>query len=137
MTTPKTFARRLRKLADYLETEVAVAVKEKRVKWDMNQWATKAPKPELACGTAACAAGYGTNVFPRALGLKPLWGDLKYRGDELEVFSRASGAGGLLACEEFFGTDVPFDPYSYRAQNPGIRVVVARLRAEADKVERA
>lgn len=129
MSTKAVFARRLNKLADYLETEVARAVKEKRVKWDMREWAAgeKKPKKGLNCGTAACAAGYATVIFPRSLCLI----ESTFGEDLWVLYEKDTNFSGFDACFSFFGTSVPFDYNRYHAMRPSLPTVVKAIRKAA------
>lgn len=128
----RTFAARLTKLADHLETTVAKMLAQKKVKFDMSQWSNGEITKEHPCGTAACAAGYGTAIF-RDLVLqveRPYWDPAnKYT----TLLHKPTGAIDFDACREFFGIKEPFDPELYpdRVKLP---VVVSRLRKAAKEM---
>jgi hypothetical protein len=65
--SPKTSARRLLKLADFLETQVP------EDKFNFHEWVDYdwQGKPDLSCGTSACALGWATTIPEfRKLGLR-------------------------------------------------------------------
>lgn len=125
--TSRTYARRLRRLADFLEIDVAPAVEAGLVKWRMASWGTRRPRASLDCGTAACAAGFATVIFADE-GFK--LDDRGERGFEPRAGSFFATKRGYEACTAFFGTSSPFAPKSYA--DPSLPNVVARLREVAD-----
>jgi hypothetical protein len=123
------FARRLTKLADYLQKEVAPAVKKGTVELHMDRWASVPPKPELTCGTAACAAGFATVIFAKQ-GFTLCRRRLRWGGSFWIVGIRGTRYRGLEACEKFFGTQRPFDPSAW-GDSHKLSAIITRLRASA------
>lgn len=137
MSTPRVFVRRLRKLANYLETKVRPAVETGKVQWDMQRWAHGArPTKELNCGTAACAAGFATTLF-RPLTLDSV--DPRDRGDQYVLRYTEGGRNfyGFEATGAFFGTNEPFDYELNESKRPSMKTVIRKLRSEADRIEQS
>ena len=121
---------RLLKRADFLATEVP------RKHFDMGTFGDGDFKHE-ACGSAGCALGWATVLFPRSLRLQ------NYDGRMADVIHRKTGRLDFHAAEEFFGLgfDETLDLFKgvssdYRtpkqvAQN--IRRAVVRIEKEQAK----
>lgn len=111
--------RKLRKLADFLETTV-------KNKWfHIDFWATGGFR-EKKCGSTACALGWATTCFPRSgLSLEwESWGTFTVKYDGLE---------NIDVAEKFFGIDNDtayylFMPESYPEDERGRNDVINRLR---------
>jgi hypothetical protein len=135
------WAKRLSQLADYLQNKVKPAEDAGKVGFYMGSWAEFAkPRPELTCGTQACAAGFATNIFAKSGFIMR-----EIRGSEgqtfYDVYDKNNRRSQFGACVTFFGTDVPFDPATYRddecnGDDASISRVVAELRYWAKHPEK-
>ena len=112
---------RLLKLADFLETEVP------HEHFDMGDWGTGNFK-QMKCGSAACALGWGSAVFPRSLKM------VKDKHGLYDVIHTKSGRKNEEAGEEFFGL-TPVQAYQMFMPDEGyntIKDVVEHIRMVAN-----
>jgi len=117
LPTPKVDRKRLRKLADFIETQV-------EDKWFNMRIIADQGFDLRECGTAACCLGWTPTCFPRSgIELVRVSEDRSYDGElmyELEV--RYKGMEGFAAGAAFYGltmkeTGYLFEPSEYPFKN--------------------